>query len=114
MAKEFLLYLESFFDKSRLKIVVFYYISLLTLLPPLQFSILNYQKTGKDRAKILSPLFFIVFFSHKNKHCRKKNFNHIAQNRKMSFLGPKPEKRKTLKVINSLIFCPIRPNNSSN
>ena len=58
-------------DKMK-KFVVFSYISLLTLLPPLQLSIVISQKTAIDRAKIFSPLFFIYFFLQEKVLAKKK------------------------------------------
>ena len=104
MAKEFLPYLKSFFDESRLKIVVFSYISLLTLLPPLQFSILIYQKTAIDRAKILSPLFFINFFLIRNS-IAKKNFSTILpRTEKCHFWGQSPKSVKLKKCLSPSFF----------
>ena len=62
LVKKFLLYLQPFFQNSRLKVLVFSYISLLTQLPPLNFQIVNTEKTATDRAKIFSPIFFFRFF----------------------------------------------------
>ena len=87
-----------------MKILVFSYISLLTLLPPLQFSILIYQKTAIDRAKILSPLVFINFF-WKETALPKKNFQPFCPERKKChFWGRSPKSVKFKKCLYPSFF----------